>query len=122
MRLTRASALAVLLAGLALACSGAGTAEARKAPAGLLTGLDDFAFQEPQTQGLALQRAKSARASIVRIVLTWASAEPTAPPSSAQARDPNWSGYNWSQFDAAVQGARGRGSSRAADPRRPGVG
>src|SRR4051812_47715961 len=78
MRLTRASALAVLLAVLAPACLGAAPATARKTP-GLTTGVDDFAFQTPATAPLALERAKSARASIVRIVLTWASAEPTAP-------------------------------------------
>jgi hypothetical protein len=100
---------ALLAAALVLCAPLAATAVAKKPPAGLRIGLDETSYQEPANQAVAFARTRDARASIARIVLRWYVAAPTAPPSSAQARDPNWSGYRWGQFDAQVQAARAVG-------------
>ena len=100
---------AVIAAAVALCAAMGGTAVAKKAPAGLRLGLDETSYQEPANQAVAFERTKEARASIARIVLRWYAAAPTAPANSAQARDPNWSGYRWGQFDAQVQAAKAAG-------------
>jgi hypothetical protein len=75
------------------------------APARLRTGFTDReAYQEIGADRVtALDRSRRAGASVIRISTGWRGLSPTKPPSSADARNPAWPGYNWSGLDAIVR-------------------
>ncbi len=76
------------------------------------TGLDDdYAFGDPvpAQRALALQRAVDGGASTIRIFSNWSTVAPTKPPSSEAARDPGWSGYDWSDADSVVRDVSAHG-------------
>ena len=75
----------------------------------MLTGLQERDADIPANQAVAFARMKNARASIARVLVYWSDVAPNRPPSSAQARDPNWSGYRWGGYDAEIRTARAAG-------------
>lgn len=92
-----------------LMCVAAGAAlgavPAAAAP-GLRTGFFDLsAFQDASSsdRAIAINRTKTARASMVRILAVWRGVNPVRPPDAATARNPAWSGYSWSYIDATVR-------------------
>src|SRR5690242_11761224 len=74
---------------------------------GLLTGFTDIdAFQNanPDDRTVALQRAKAAGASYIRLSFSWsAMASNVTPANVADTRDPAWPGYEWSFSDGIVR-------------------
>jgi hypothetical protein len=101
---------AVLVAAIALLST---AASALAAPAPLTLGMNDpDAFQgglAPDQRAVALAHARDSGASIVRLGFSWAAIEPKAPSGSAQARDPGWAGYNWTETDAEVRAVAAAG-------------
>lgn len=79
---------------------------------GLQTGFTDdalFASSSPLTRAAWLGRAASEHASTVRLNASWAKIAPQAPPSAAEARNPSWQGYDFSELDGAVVSAHEAG-------------
>ena len=106
-RLARLAVAAIALAGsLTLA------APAPAAVHGLTLGFTDytaFEFNQGPDRLLALQRAKAAGATIIRVNPSWADTSPTKPPSLAVERDPSWSGYDWTDTDQIIRDVVGTG-------------
>jgi hypothetical protein len=97
----RAFALFLVLALLAL-----GAGPARAASPGLTLGfMDDGVLKlaDPGARATGLEHGKQAGASVWRLEIGWRGISPTKPPSLAQARDPRWSGYQWSRTDDLVR-------------------
>jgi hypothetical protein len=70
------------------------------------TGFSDVnAFQRlpAEERMAALTNMRSGRGSFARLYLWWYETNPTQPASSAQARDPAWSGYRWAHMDEVVR-------------------
>src|SRR5690242_9862430 len=91
---------------------------------GFQLGFTDFGAFENATgveRDTALQHAKDAGASIIRLGMDWDATSKTKPPSLAVERDPSWSGYDWSETDSTVRSAAGapRRSTTGPSPRRP---
>jgi hypothetical protein len=88
------------------------TTPAGAAPHGLVTGFNDFdAFQQldgPE-RDLALQHARDADASMVRLLVSWSEVAPVTPPNIDATRDPNWTGYRWDATDSAVRAVSAAG-------------
>lgn len=102
----------LLVAPITVMLALAWTASPQAAPHGLATGFNDFnAFQELQgsERALALQHARAADASIVRLLVSWSEVAPTAPPNIGATRDPGWVGYNWDATDSAIRAASAAG-------------
>ncbi|HEX6778252.1 MAG TPA: glycosyl hydrolase, partial [Ktedonobacterales bacterium] len=63
--------------------------------------------QNAQTLGQQISLMQELGVKVFREELVWSFVAPTMPGGSAydsaQARDPNWSGYQWSRFDLIVQ-------------------
>ena len=63
--------------------------------------------QDQQTLGAQVSLMKELGVKLFRVELVWAFVAPTIPGGSiydsAAARDPNWSGYQWSRWDMIVQ-------------------
>ena len=76
---------------------------------GFLTGIHEFDYAVPANRDIALDRTKNAHADLARMLIYWSVVAANQPPSSAAARDPNWSGYNWSSFDAQVEAIKAKG-------------
>jgi hypothetical protein len=96
---------AALLLALAIAAMGATKAGAR----GLTTGFTDDLFSSPNTsvRNTWLDRAKQARAGIIRISVNWRDSVGSNPPvTPTNPADP---AYNFAQLDASVESARARG-------------
>jgi len=55
------------------------------------------------TQTQWAERAHSVSTQIVRITAYWSSIAPTQPPTAADARSPNWTGYQWASLDQQVE-------------------
>jgi hypothetical protein len=93
----------------AVVCGALCSAQAAHArAAGLLTGFTDsqaFEFAAQPDRGIALQHARAAGASIVRLTFFWRNIEHNAPPNAAAAVDPSWNGFDWSFPDAAIRDA-----------------
>ena len=53
--------------------------------------------------GAGLANARTAGASTWRFQLSWREIAPTRPPSTANAKDPGWPGYNWTRTDEHVR-------------------
>ncbi len=49
------------------------------------------------------------------LYIGWAAIAPTRPPSIADARNPNWSGYDWSSTDSAVRAIAAAGMQTIGD-------
>ena len=103
-------ALVALLAPAAGAHRAVGASSVRTTvagtPRGIALGFMDegvTAFVNPADTATALVRARQAGASVWGLVIRWASVSPTRPPSLADARNPDWSGYDWSSTDSAVR-------------------
>src|SRR5690242_20862178 len=67
---------------------------------GFQLGFTDFGAFENATgveRQTALQHAKDAGASIIRLGMDWDATSKTKPPSLAAERDPSWPGYDWSE-------------------------
>jgi hypothetical protein len=80
--------------------------------AGLRLGFTDenaFARATDGDAALDLQRVAGAGGSVVRFELKWRAVAPAAPPDDATARDPGWSGYDWSGVDQTVRRIRAAG-------------
>lgn len=110
-RLPRAGLRAACVSGLAVLVSalGAGPADAAH---GLRTGFYDIgAFQDSDapSRAIALERTRNARASMVRILVTWREVAPVKPPDTATARNPAWPGYSWGKIDPVVRDVAGAG-------------
>lgn len=99
---------AALAALLALAVCSTASAAPRTLRTGF-TDIDSFQVQTGSERALALQHARGAGASIVRLPGSWLNVEPVAPPSAAAARDPAWAGYNWAALDSQVRDASAAG-------------
>lgn len=81
------------------------TAPAAAAPATFSTGFTDpLAFERAEAdRRVNLEHAKQAGARLVRVFAFWDSISPTAPPTTADAKDPRWSGYRFSSIEAKVR-------------------
>jgi hypothetical protein len=94
------------VAAAALAASLALAAPAPAATGGLRLGFTDFTafeFTKGADRLVALQRAKAAGASIIRVNPSWGETAPTKPPSLAAERDPAWPGYDWTDTDSIIR-------------------
>jgi hypothetical protein len=60
-------------------------------------------FTNPADTATGLARAQQAGARVWGLSIEWARVSPTRPPSLAAARDPAWTGYDWSSTDAVVR-------------------
>ncbi len=101
------TALAGVLAGaLTAAALAHGAAQSRTPAHPLALGFMDneiTQFAAPSDTALELARAKRAGATVWGLGIAWSAISPSQPPSLAAARDPNWSGYDWTATDAAVR-------------------
>jgi hypothetical protein len=74
---------------------------------GLRTGFTDhLAFEYAPTEAdrlVALQHARAAGATFIRVEVDWSRTAPTKPPSLAVERDPSWAGYNWTRNDQFIK-------------------
>ena len=65
---------------------------------------DVVTIQEtPLARPLALQRLKGTRATIIRLMWRWRDIEVLRPPDDRTARDPGWTGYDWTALDATLR-------------------
>ena len=89
------------------------TAEARPGH-GLLTGFSDLqAFQrldDAQRQA-AFANLRAVRGSVVRVLSGWNEIAPERPPTDADARNPAWPGYRWTELDRAVRETTAAGAT-----------
>ncbi len=103
----RRRAMVCMVVALASGC--AWSAQAAHARArGLLTGFTDaqaFEFAGEPDTSIALQHARAAGASIVRLTFNWRNIEHNAPPTAAAAIDPSWPGFDWSFPDEVIRTA-----------------
>ena len=78
--------------------------------------MDDevIAFANPADTATVLDRARHAGASVWGLVIRWAKVSPMRPPNLAAARNPGWSGYDWSSTDAAVRAISAAGMQTLA--------
>ncbi len=76
---------------------------------GLVTGIHEFDYAVPANRDIALARTKNARADVARMLIYWNVVAPNQPPTTADARDPNWSGYDWASYDAQVEAMAAQG-------------
>ncbi len=108
-RSAAALAAVAVIAGLAapaLAHRAAGAASAASAAHGIALGFLDYEITElpkPRDVSLELERARAAGATVWGLQILWSKVSPTRPPTLADARDPNWRGYDWTATDAAVR-------------------
>lgn len=65
--------------------------------------------RDPFLRASWLDRIASLNADRLRISVSWSDIATRQPPSSAQAGDPQWEGYTWTELDAAVRDAVARG-------------
>src|SRR5206468_2432671 len=74
-------------------------AAASRAPA-ILPGFPDHATYQGDaaSRAAALDHPRATRARFVRITVGWLTIAPQQPPSDADAADPSWSGYQWSDL------------------------
>ena len=101
-----ALAAVALIAAVAPAPAGAQHTTAAATPRGIALGFLDYEiteFPNPRDTAIELTRADAAGASIWGLQILWNKVSPTRPPTLADARDPSWSGYDWSSTDAAVR-------------------
>jgi hypothetical protein len=94
--------VAVAVALMALALPAAAGARVH----GLRLGFTDnseFQVAGQPERTVALQHARGAGASIIRLNADWASLTPDAPPNLATLANPSWSGYHWNATDEVVR-------------------
>jgi hypothetical protein len=105
-RLMRIAALAATIATTLAVVATASAAQ------GFQLGFTDFGAFENATgveRQTALQHARDAGASIIRLGMDWDATSKTKPPSLAVERDPSWAGYDWSETDSTVRSTAGAG-------------
>jgi hypothetical protein len=113
---TRTAAWAsVVLSAVASVAVLTGLAQAGTPAHGLALGLRDPAFGSTDCAEPApsLDRAKSARASVLPLGATWSMVAPARPDAAFDPRDPGDPGYDWSKVDASVRDAVARGAAPA---------
>ena len=71
--------------------------------------LDVNAFSSPAEQNRAFARARSAGATMVKLVLNWRAVAPERRTAEFEPTDPNSPGYDWSSFDRQVRLAHEQG-------------
>lgn len=82
------------------------------AAAGLDLGFNDERLSGSASEAellKAVTRAKEAGAQWWRVQLTWLRVAPSEPPDASTARNPGWSGYDWTQMDRVVRAAHAAG-------------
>jgi hypothetical protein len=89
---------------LCLMCTAPTVGAATRHPA-ILNGFTDHATyqDDAESRRVALDHTKATRARYVRVTDSWLQIAPQQPPSDADAADPSWSGYRWTDLDAVVR-------------------
>lgn len=97
----------VLVCFAVAASTGPHTAQANS----LLTGFTDVpAYQvSASDRAAAIAHTRQARATVVRIGVSWAAVSPRRPPNRSLAQDPAWTGYDWSALDPVLRDLRAGG-------------
>ncbi len=83
-----------------------------QAAAGLDLGFNDERLSQNSTEAeiaQAMPRAREAGATWWRAELRWSRIAPTQPPTTADARNPAWAGYDWRLTDRVVRNAAASG-------------
>jgi hypothetical protein len=114
----RVSAALCAIVVIALGAAAAGSSSTSSSLPPLRTGV--FA---PQLYGdptspdfpIAMAQTKATGASIARLIVRWGGVARVQPKSSAQARNPDYGGYDWKTIDAEVQNAVQHGLSPILD-------
>lgn len=107
-RRQRTRVLSVLLLCSATAAgTGVSPAPARE----LLTGFTDVPAYQAGTsdRAAAIAHTRRAAATIVRIGVSWATVARHRPPNRSLARDPTWTGYDWTALDSVLRDLRTAG-------------
>lgn len=100
----RSLACGFALAAVCLVALAPASQAASRTPA-ILNGFTDHATYQgdESSRQVALQHTRSTRARFVRVTVSWLHIAPQQPPTEADAVNPNWSGYKWSDLDAVVR-------------------